>query len=283
MPHRLRRATSYGLLVNIILFILKAAVGWISNSIAIISEALNSLTDIIASVAIKIGVSISHKKPDEKHQFGHNAAQPVAAFIVAVFAFVVGIEIIKESIARIITPQDLTINNWIYAVLIITIVSKLILSRYQKRIDRIFNSPAMRAAFVDSINDVIASSIALLGIICVELGWAYVDGIAGLLVALFIFKSGYEIARENIDFLMGRSADSKLLFEITKKAMEIKEVVGINDLRSHYVGDKFHIEIHIEVDKEMTTEVSHDVGKDVKYALEELDEVQMVFVHIDPV
>ena len=146
-----------------------------------------------------------------------------------------------------------------------------------------YNSPAMNAAAVDSLNDVLSSGIALVGIICVALGFRFVDGIAGFLVAMFIFKTGWEVARENIDYLMGKAADEKLIVEIAKKALNIEGVEGFNDLRSHYVGDKFHIEIHIEVKKESSTQISHDIGKKVKYAIEDMDQVQQVFVHIDPI
>ena len=122
-----------------------------------------------------------------------------------------------------------------------------------------------------------------MGVISVSLGLGFVDGIAGLLVALFILKTGYEVAKGNIDYLMGKAADERLLFEIVKRATTIDGVKGFNDLRSHYVGDKFHIEIHIEVDKDISTEDSHRIGKNVRFALEELPEVQKVFVQIDPV
>ncbi len=283
MAKKLHRATTYSILVNLLLFILKAVVGLISNSIAVISEAVNSLTDILSAIAIKYAVKVSAKKPDDTHQFGHNAAQPIAAFIVAVFAFVVGIKIVEESIGRIVQPEELKIHWAIYFVLTATIIIKVLLSRYQKSVGRKYNSPAMNAAGVDSLNDVLASAIALAGVVCVELGLKFIDGVAGILVAFFIFKTGYEVAKENIDYLMGKSADEYLIIEIANKAMKIDGVEGFNDLRSHYVGDKFHIEIHIEVDKNASTKISHDIGKKVKYAIEELDEVQQVFVHIDPV
>lgn len=283
MAKQLHRATTYSILVNLLLFILKAVVGIISNSIAVISEAVNSLTDILSAAAIKYAVKVSAKKPDDQHQFGHNAAQPIAAFIVAVFAFVVGIKIVEESIGRIISPEEITIHWAIYFVLIATIIIKVLLSRYQKNIGRSFNSPAMNAAGVDSLNDVLASAIALAGVLCVELGLKFIDGVAGILVALFIFKTGYEVAKENIDYLMGKSADDNLIIEIANRAMKIDGVEGFNDVRSHYVGDKFHIEIHVEVKKEISTKESHDIGKKAKYAIEELDEIQQVFVHIDPV
>lgn len=279
----LKKAANISLLVNLVLFILKAFVGYISNSMAVISEAVNSLTDIISSMAIKYGVSVSNEAPDENHQFGHNAAQPIAAFIVAVFAFVVGIKIVEESINRIVNPEDIEIDFAVYGVLIFTIITKIFLSAYQKRIGKKYSSPAMKAAAIDSLNDILASGIALIGIICTAIGFKFVDGIAGIMVALFIFKTGYEVARENIDFLMGRSASEELILEIVNRAIKVNGVKGFNDVRSHYVGNKFHIELHIEVDKNLSTEISHDIGKDVKFAIEEMEEVQQVFVHIDPI
>ncbi len=283
MTHRLNRATNISLGINIFLFVIKAAIGVISNSIAVISEALNSLTDILSSIGIKIAVNMSGNKPDKKHQFGHNAAQPLAAFVLSVFAFVVGINIIIESIRRLIEPSTVKTIPAVYIVLIITIITKLILNRYQIKIGKLFNSPAIRAASVDSINDVLASSIALVGIIGVSYNLHSFDSIAGMLVAFFIFKSGYEVARENIDYLMGRSASQEFYEEIKDITLNITGVKGINDMRSHYVGNKFHIEIHIEVDKDSPTSVTHDIGNEVRFTLEKMKEIQKVFVHIDPV
>jgi cation diffusion facilitator family transporter len=280
---KLRIAANISLLVNVILFILKAIVGIISNSIAVISEAVNSLTDIISSLAIRYSVYLSKQDPDEKHQFGHNAAQPLAAFIVAVFAFVVGIKIVETSIGRILNPEEVEINIPVYVVLFLTIITKIFLSLYQRRVGRKYNSPAMKAAAIDSLNDILASGIALLGVICTALGFMFVDGIAGIMVALFIFKTGYEVARENIDYLMGKSAEEELIFKIIKRAVFVEGVKGFNDIRSHYVGDKFHIEIHIEVDKSLPTGLSHEIGNKVKYSIQEIEEIHQVFVHIDPV
>ncbi|AFN74010.1 cation transporter, putative [Melioribacter roseus P3M-2] len=280
---QLKRATDIALGINIFLFIIKAVVGVLSNSIAVISEALNSFTDILVSIGIKIAVKISKDKPDQKHQFGHNAAQPIAAFILAVFAFVVGINIVEESIKRLIEPRPIDPIPEVYIVLIVTIITKIILSRYQINVSRKYKSPAIKAASVDSINDVLASSIALIGFWGSAYNLEYFDSVAGIMVAMFIFKSGYEVGRENIDYLMGRSAPAEFDSELRKITMEIHGVKGINDLRSHFVGDKYHIEIHIEVDKDIPTSISHDIGNKVRQTLEELDEIQKVFVHVDPV
>ncbi len=281
MPEK--RATNIALGLNILLFIIKLVVGLISNSIAIISEAINSFTDIISSVAIRFSVKVSSQKPDEKHQFGHSAAQPIATFIVAILAGLLGLDIIQESIKRIISPPGISLSMYVYLALGLTIITKIIMNRYQTAVGKKYNSPAIRAQAVDSINDVLASSFALLGIIGVQLGYPLVDGVGGLLVSFFILRSGYEIAKENIDYLMGKAADQDLLLEIANRALKVGGVKGMNDLRSHYVGNKFHIEIHIEVDKSTNTKDSHDIGKRVQYAIEAIPEIQKVFVHIDPV
>ncbi len=283
MAKLLKRAANLSLLVNIFLFFIKAFAGIVSNSIAVISDAINSLTDIVSSAAIMISVKISLKKPDDDHQFGHNAAQPIAVFLIALFTAIVAINLIQASIDRILHPEEYKINSLVYIILIITILVKLILTRYQSKVGRTFRSPGLRASAVDSLNDVLASTLSLIGVIGVQIGFPYIDGIAGILISLFILKSGYEIARENIDYLMGKAADEKLIMEIATRAMKVDGVDGMNDLRSHYVGNKFHIEIHIEVDKNMSTEESHSVGKKVQLAIESIEEIQKAFVHIDPV
>ncbi len=283
MAKSLRRATYLSLITNIFLFVIKGIVGIFSNSIAVISDAINSLNDIIASIAILYGVKVSLKNPDEEHQFGHNAAQPIAVFLIALFAGIVGIEVIKASIERILHPYVTHINPEVYVVLVTTIIIKLILMQYQSKIGRKYKSPGLKASAIDSMNDVLASSLSIIGVIGVQLGFRYIDGISGILIALFIFRSGYKIAKENIDYLMGKAADEDVIIEIANKALKVKGVEGINELKSHYVGNKFHVEIHIDVNKDISTEESHDVGVKVREEILHLPDINKVFVHIDPV
>ena len=283
MLKSLRRATHLSLITNIFLFVIKGIVGIFSNSIAVISDAINSLNDIIASAAILYGVKVSLKNPDEEHQFGHNAAQPIAVFLIALFAGIVGIEVIKASIERILHPYVTHITPEVYVVLIITIIIKLVLMQYQSRIGKEYKSPGLKASAVDSMNDVLASSLSIIGVIGVQLGLRYIDGISGILIALFIFRSGYKIAKENIDYLMGKAADEDVIIDIANKALKVKGVEGINELKSHYVGNKFHVEIHIDVNKDVSTEESHEIGVKVREEILELADINKVYVHIDPV
>ncbi|HOJ37826.1 MAG TPA: cation diffusion facilitator family transporter [Ignavibacteriales bacterium] len=284
MAQELKKSTYIALLLNFFLFTIKLIFGIISNSIALISEAVNSFTDIISSIAIILGVRISTIEPDEHHHFGHHAAQPLSTFIVAVIAGVLGLNIIQESIKRIITtPTDVNIDIFVISVLLITIITKLVMNFYQIHISKKFNSSAVRAQSIDSINDVLASSVALVGILLTKAGFGIFDPITGILVAFFIIKSGYDIARENIDYLMGKAADPETIKILVKQALKVEGVKGINDVRSYYVGSKYHIEIHIEVDKNTTTQISHQIGKDVQNKLESNDNVGKAFIHIDPV
>ena len=283
MAKSLKRAANLTLAANIFLFIIKAAAGIISNSIAVISDAINSLTDIISSMAIMYSVRVSLKKPDEDHQFGHNAAQPLSVFLIALFTAMLSINLIEESVKRLITPYHVNIIPPVYIILIITVITKLLLNRYQTSISQTYKSPAIKATAIDSRNDILTSSLSLLGILGVQLGFRYLDGVAGILIALFIFRSAYQMAKENIDYLMGRSADKSLILEIANVALKVEGVRGLNELKSHYVGNKFHVEIHIDVDKNLSTEVSHDIGKSVQGAISNLPEINKVFVHIDPV
>ncbi|MDR3627385.1 MAG: cation diffusion facilitator family transporter [Ignavibacteriaceae bacterium] len=283
MPNTLKRAANLTLAANIFLFVIKAAAGIISNSIAVISDALNSLTDIISSLAIMYSVRVSLKKPDEDHQFGHNAAQPLSVFLIALFTAMLSINLIEESVKRIITPSHVNVIPPVYIILTVTIITKLILNRYQTAVSKTHKSPAIKATAIDSRNDVLTSSLSILGILGVQLGLRYLDGIAGILIALFIFQSAYQMTKENIDYLMGKSADENLILEIANAALKVEGVRGLNELKSHYVGNKFHVEIHIDVDKNLSTEVSHDIGEKVQIAVSNLSDINQVFVHIDPV
>lgn len=283
MAKLLKRAANLSLLTNIFLFLLKGIVGVLSNSIAVISDAINSLTDIVSSAAINYSVRISLQKPDKEHQVGHNAAQPIAVFIISLFAAVVGIEIIKESVYRIINPSVINITLPVYIVLVVSITVKLLLTGFQAKVGKIFKSPGLKASAVDSLNDVLASSISIIGVIGVQLGFKYIDGIAGILISLIIFRSAYTIAKENIGYLMGNAADESLIIDIVNIALKVEGVKGLNDLRSHYLGNKIHIEIHVEVDKNESTEKSHDIGVEVREKILRLPEINQVYVHIDPV
>ncbi|MEE9543084.1 MAG: cation diffusion facilitator family transporter [Thermodesulfobacteriota bacterium] len=277
------RATVLNILGNTALFILKIIAGLMSGSIALISDALNSFTDIISSIAVFICVRISSKQADEGHPFGHSRAEPVAGLIVAILAGILGFELIRNSVERFFTGTHVTVSTFTLVVPVVTIIVKLLMSWYFKRTAKAVRSSAIMASSVDSLMDVFVSGAALVGILGVAFGYPTLDPAAGFVISLWIIYTGYKIGLENIDYLMGRAPAPELMEEIKKAALAVDKVKGLNTVRAHYVGNFIHVEIHIEVDKLMSTEDSHAVSDAVEISLDRLDAVDRSFVHIDPV
>lgn len=283
MENKGRQATIMLVVCNAFLFAIKITAGIMSNSLAVISDAFNSLTDILSSVIIFFAVKASSKQADEGHPFGHHRAEPIAGLLVAIFAGILGFEILHTSLFKLTETHAHTIGVPAIIVLLISIVMKLIMSSYFKKVSRKINSPALLASSIDSRNDVYISSTALVGIGCGFFGYAQIDSIAATLISFWIIYSGYKIGVQNIDYLMGRQPEDNIMEEIKKKASAVSGVMGIHDVRAHYVGNYIHVEIHISLDQALTLTQAHDIGKNVQRAVESLESIHKAFVHIDPV
>ncbi|MGD0339660.1 MAG: cation diffusion facilitator family transporter [Bacteroidota bacterium] len=277
------RAAFITLAANIFLFCIKLYAGLAISSISVISEAFNSLLDIIASGGIIYSVWIALRAPDEDHPFGHRAAEPITSLLYTIFAGVVCFNMLKESIERVFTPTIHSIHILPFAVLAVTIIIKFAMGKHLQKVGLKYESPALMASSIDAKNDVLCASMAIVGITLSYFGYTWCDGIGGIAVSLMIARGGYLIAKENINYLMGKGAGEELMLKIIRRATKIEGVLGVNALRSHHVGNRFHIEIHIEVDRTLATQRSHDIGKEVQNEIESLREVNKVFVHIDPV
>lgn len=275
------KITLIGILLNFTLFLSKLIVGLISKSSALISDSLNSFSDIIASICIYISVKVSNKKADSTHPFGHDRAEPIAAFIVAIFTVVLGFEIAKSAFLGLFLNRVTNIGNAAIGVLIFSIIVKLSMaSYYLKKAEK---RPAIRALGIDSRNDVLTSLIALFGVIAAIYGFPKFDDIAALIISIFILNSGYNIGKENIDYLMGKTPSKVFLDHIKKISLSINGVKGINEVKAQFVGNKIQMEVHIEVDKDISTKKSHDIGKKVQHKIEAFRDIRKVFVHVDPV
>ncbi len=280
--HPAHRATIIGLCGNTFLFVIKLIVALKSGSLIILSEAMDSFTDIAASIAVYISVKVSAKKADEGHPFGHHRAEPISGLIVAVIAAMAGMELIHMSITRLISGEPVSFGIAPLLVLVVTIGTKFSMKQYLESAGRKANSPALLASARDCKNDVLVAFGALMGMTGAYYGYYLLDPILGIVVSLWIIRTGYSIGVENIDYLMGKKASEELIEELKKKALEIPGVRGLNEVKTHYVGNYVHVEIHINVDGETSTTESHRIGKEVQRALESLESIDKAFVHIDP-
>ena len=281
---RARRATLTGIAGNTILFVVKATIGVASGSIALLSDAFNSLVDVVASIAIWFSVSVADREADADHPFGHQRAETIAALAVAIFTAILGFEIGRSAVERLIAgPRPIELAGWALAALVFSMAGNLALARYLRRRGEELESPAILANAVECENDIWTSLAALIGLAAAVAGAEILDPLAGILVGIWIVWGGYRFGRKNIDYLMGKSPGQELVDRIRALALEIAGVRGVHDVRAHYVGHRIHVEVHVEVDQELPTRRSHDVGGSVRAAIERLPGVDRAFIHVDPV
>ena len=283
MKEEAKKATLLGILGNLILFILKFIAGFLYNSIAVISDSFNSLTDIIASVIVYISVKMSSKKADKEHPFGHYRAEPIAGLIVAIFTGILGFEVIKIAFTRLLARESIVASLVPILVLAFTLALKLFMYIYTKKIGIKINSTAILASATDHRNDVLISTAALVGVSGAYLGYAFLDPLVALIIGVWIIVAGYNIGKDNIKFLIGAAPGRELMDKLREISLSVKGVKGIHDVKAHYVGVLLQIEAHISVDKRLTLSKAHAIGKNVSRELEKLEQVDRAFVHIDPV
>jgi cation diffusion facilitator family transporter len=277
------RATLLNIVGNAVLFALKLAAGVLSGSIALVSDAINSLNDMGASFATFICVKISGKQADEGHPFGHSRAEPIAGLIIAVLAGILGFEIIRVSVERLLDESVPEVGLFALLVPVVTIVVKGWMAWHFHHVGRSVGSPALKATSLDSLMDVFVSVAVLVGVAGVWMGYPYLDPVAGLAVSLWIMYTGYHIGMENIDYLMGKSPPKAMVDQVKAAACSVDGVKRVETVRAHYVGNFIHVEIHIGVDKHLLTSHSHAIGEKVSEGIESIGSIDKAFVHIDPV
>lgn len=277
------RITVTGIIVNALLFGIKLAGGLYSGSLAVLSDAFNSFTDIMASLAIFYAVRIAAKMADTDHPFGHHRAEPIAGLMIAILAAILGFEVIKNAFQGFFEERVIQINALIFSIVLFSIFLKLLLYLLFRLEGRRGKSPALLASSVDYRNDILVSSSVLLGNLLVYLGYPVFDNIVAFCIGSFIVYSGYRIGMENIDFLMGKQPKKEVIDRLKGIALSIDGVKNLNEVKAHYLGNFIQVEIHIEVDRNLSTEKSHEIAKDVQDRLEEDETVDYAFVHVDPV
>lgn len=277
-------ATWVGLLANTLLCALKLGVGLMSSSLALISDGVNSLTDAISSLAVLIAVRVSHRDRDTNHPFGHHRAEPIAGLILAIFAGIAGFEVLKTAALQLYSGDSAEVRGfWPFGVLVLSMAMKGAISVVFHRLGRSLNSPALLAGAVDSKIDVLISAAALVGVSGSYLGVAFLDSAAALMISLFIFRTGYQIGRQNIDYLMGRSPEPALLAQLESLVREVRGVCAIDALKAHYVGHYVHVAVEIAADGGMSTFAAHDLEEEVKRILETVPWIDEAFVHVNPI
>jgi cation diffusion facilitator family transporter len=281
-------AAMVGVVGNIVLAIVKAILGVLGNSRALIADAVHSGSDVLGSIAVFVGLRAAKQPPDKDHPYGHGKAESIAAIIVAVLLFIVGIEIGRSAVEAFFQPIEPPNMLAVYGALI-SIVTKELMFRYKFRLGKKIKSDAIIVNAYEHRSDVYSSIAALIGIGFALIGgrmdlpWlTYADPLAGLFVAVLILKMAWRLGAESIHSTLDHVLPEEETQELRDVVQAVPEVKKITELLAREHGHYVIVDIKISVDPYMTVEEGHLVGKKVKAKLLEASNVQDVMVHINP-
>ncbi len=272
-----------GIICNILLFVGKLTLGFISGSVSIIADAFNNISDAGSSIIALIGFRMASKPNDKEHPLGHGRLEYVTGFIVDMLIIVVGFELLTGSIQKIIDPTLPTFGNVTLIILAASIVVKVWLYFFYGKIAKRINSAPLRASAADSITDSIATTLVLASAIVARFTNLAIDGYVGIIVAAFIIYTGIRAAKETIDLLLGSPPDPEFIEQVYKFAEKYEHVVGIHDVMVHDYGvGRLIVSFHAEVPSDSDINIAH----------EEVDKMErdmhdtfgcIVTIHLDPV
>lgn len=275
----------FGILTNVVLFVMKIVFGLIAGSISVVADAVNNLSDAGSSGVTVVGFKLSNRPPDKEHPFGHARYEYITGLVVAFIVLIIGGTLLKSSIERIITPELIDASVWTAAVLVISIFLKTIQGMLYTDFGKAINSPSLGASATDSRNDVISTSLVLIstvGAIFLPEIFSKVDSYLGIAVSLFIIVSGVKLVKETVDPLLGGVPDKELVAKIREKFKNYPEIIGTHDLMVHSYGPgKVFATIHAEVDADTDVMLSHDLIDNIEREFRR-DGIFMV-IHMDPV
>lgn len=272
-----------GIICNIFLFILKYIMGTLSNSISIVSDAFNNLSDCASCLIMLLGYKMASKPADKEHPFGHGRIEYLISLIIAVIIILVGAELLKNSIFKIITPEELNFNITVLISLVFSILVKIWMSIFNTKLGKKINSTVMIATAKDSRSDVIATVSTLIALVSSIFTKLPVDGIMGIIVSVFILKSGYEIVKDTVDELLGKPASPELIEQIKSNVLENEKILGIHDLVIHNYGPGNMIgSCHVEVACNENIMIIHDIVDEIERKILKQLKVMMT-IHMDPI
>lgn len=272
-----------GVICNVILFGIKITIGLIINSISVTADAFNNLSDAGSSVISFIGVKLAGRPADKDHPFGHGRFEYISALAVAFLILQVGFSLLKNSFNKVLNPEEIGFS-WIMVVILgISVLVKLWLSFFNKKLGNLINSNVMKATSADSLNDVIVTSATIVSIIASKLTGFNIDGWIGIVVSIFVMLAGINIAKETLMPLIGEAVDKDVYSNITNKVESYEGIIGSHDLIVHNYGPS-HImaTIHAEVPNDSNMEDIHEVIDRIERdVLREMD--IFLVIHMDPV
>ena len=272
-----------GIFCNVLLFGAKLLIGLLINSISVMADAFNNLSDAASSIIGFIGVKMAEKPADDDHPFGHGRIEYIAAFIVAFIVIQVGFSLFKTSLNKILNPESMSFK-WISIVILsLSVAVKLWLSLFNRTLGKRINSKVMLATSADAMGDVVSTSATMLSIAVFGIFGVNIDGIVGIAVSVVVMIAGVNIAKDTLAPLIGEAIDPQLYEQITNFVESFEGILGTHDLIVHNYGpSKSMASIHAEVPNDVNVERSHEVIDQIEHEAARRFGLLLV-IHMDPV
>ena len=272
-----------GILINLLLFGVKVTIGIFSNSIAVIADAFNNLSDVGSSVITIFGFKLASKPADREHPFGHGRIEYISGLIVAFIVMIVGFQFVLSSIERIKNPTPVNFSLIPFLLILVSILFKIWLSSFYRYVGKTIDSSALKASSVDALSDVISSSTVALSLLLSKFFSFPLDGYMGIVVSLIILYAGYNLVKDTLNPLLGMAPDKELVESIQKSVLSYDNICGVHDLMIHNYGPgRIIASIHAEVPCNISIVKIHEIiDKAEKEVSKELD-IYLV-IHMDPI
>lgn len=272
-----------GIFLNLCLFAGKFVAGILSNSIAITADAFNNLSDAGSSIITLIGFKMAGQKPDPHHPFGHGRIEYISGLLVSIVILLMGVELLKESVSKILHPEELSFSPIALLILLVSILVKCYMFLYNRNLGKKLDSTAMTATATDSLSDMMATTVVLAATIVTHYTNLHIDGWCGVLVGLFICYAGFGAAKDTISPLLGQAPEKEFVRQINDIVMAHKEVLGIHDLIVHNYGPgRVLISLHAEVPADGELLALHDTIDTIEHELRDSLNCHAV-IHMDPI
>lgn len=272
-----------GIITNFFLFAGKLTAGLLFHSVSVSADAINNLSDAGTSIISLVSFRMSGKPADAEHPFGHARMEYIASLVMAFFIMLLGVELIKTSVQKIISPDEVIFSALTVWVLALSILAKLGLYVLNTKLGKRIRSTVMQATAADSMADVLATTAVLLSTILSPLLHVSLDGYMGVLVAVFILYSGFRILMESQDYLLGHAPSEELTKLISRYVRSYDGVIGIHDLMIHSYGpNRCFASVHAEVPADRDIMISHDIIDNIERDIANEYGIHLV-IHLDPV
>ena len=272
-----------GIIANVLLCTSKIAIGLIGGSIAILADGINNLSDAGSSIVSLLGFKLSSKPADEGHPYGHARIEYLAGLIVSFIILLLGLELIRSSISKILIPEPLNFSWLMVIVLVFSILIKIWLCLFNRYLGKRIQSTTMIATATDSLNDVIATTAVLIALFIAKFTGFNLDGYMGIVVGLFIFYSGFNLVKETTNPLLGEAPSPELLETVHTKLLSYPTICGYHDLVLHSYGpNRYFASVHAEVPSDANLLECHDLIDNIERDFTRELGINLV-IHLDPI